>query len=167
MSSITKSGVSSLRLEPLQADDVPRCVEIYFAAFQNAHSLACWPRGIPTVRKFWEDMLYDEMKDPDAVFLKVVAAEDNQDIASSQGAEEVMAFAKWVKPKATGVEVDTGLPEWPEGADAELCKQTFGEWAREHHNLMGTRSHWCKSYFCGLCFGGSLADMQMNSNYRS
>lgn len=129
----------TLEIQSLQPGDIPTCVQIYFDAFQNPHSLACWPR-VPGIRKFWEDMLREEMGDPNARFLKVVVT------GSSSGSDngfELAAFAKWVAPKP-GVEVDTSLPRWPEEADAELCDRTFGAWARRHKELMGTRGHWCE-----------------------
>lgn len=126
-----------LEIQPLQADDIPKCVQIYFDAFQNPHSLACWPR-VPGIRKFWQDMLQEEMGDPNARFLKVMVVSDDDG-----SGEELVAFAKWVAPKP-GVEVDTSLPRWPEETDAELCDRTFGDWARRHGELMGTRGHWCE-----------------------
>lgn len=141
---------------PIDPKDAPRLITIYFAAFQNAHSLACWPR-IPSVRQWWEDMVLDELKDPNAVFLKVV----DTDSTDGQGSEEssrdgrqgpedqsIVAWAKWNRPK-DGETPDTGLPEWPEGADVELCNRTFGVWAQEHVNITGSRGHWCEYY----CFG--------------
>lgn len=125
-----------LEIQPLQADDIPKCVQIYFDAFQNPHSLACWPRA-PGIRKFWQDMLQEEMGDPSARFLKVMMVNDDG------SDKELAAFAKWVAPKP-GVEVDTSLPRWPEEADAALCERTFGDWARRHGELMEMRGHWCE-----------------------
>ncbi|KAK3073354.1 hypothetical protein LTR53_005150 [Teratosphaeriaceae sp. CCFEE 6253] len=118
-------------LLPLQPHDIPRSVAIYFAAFQNAHSLACWPRHHPTVRAWWEQMLRDELHEPGTQWLK----------ACSPITGEVVAFCKWRKFEL-GQEAETELPQWPEGADAALCEETFGEWARKHGELMGGRAHW-------------------------
>ena len=128
------------QIRSLQVEDVPQCVQIYFDAFQNPQSLACWPRT-PGVRKFWEAMLRSEMGDPSAHFLKVVTRRKED-----EGGEEIVAFAKWVAPKP-GSAVDTSLPRWPEDADGGLCDRTFGDWARRHADLMGTRGHWCE-YCC-------------------
>ena len=138
------------RVRPLQAADVSKCVQIYFDAFQNPHSLACWPRT-PGVRKFWEGMLCEELDDPGAHFLKVTTNRHD-----GNESEEIVAFAKWVAPRP-GSAVDTGLPRWPQEADSKLCDLTFGDWARRHAELMGTRGHWCESsappspFFLGKC----------------
>lgn len=120
-------------LQPLQRNDIERCVDIYFAAFQNPHSLACWPR-IPSVRSFWENMIQNELSETGSHWLKTVAKDTGT----------IIGFAKWQEPKP-GREPDTNLPDWPEGADKALCDETFGEWARLHRDLMGSRGHWCKS----------------------
>jgi hypothetical protein len=122
-------------IQPLLAADVPACVQMYFDSFQNSHSLVCWPR-VPAIRAFWENMFYDEMKDPKSHFLKAV------DIDSG----EMAAFCKWVEPKP-GVFPDLSLPTWPEEADVSLCDKTFGAWAAQHRELMQDRGHWCKSTF--------------------
>jgi len=119
-------------LQPLQLEDASRCTSIYFAAFQNPHSLACWPR-IPSIRAFWEKMIRDELHEPHAHWLKAVSCET----------QDIVGFCKWKSPKP-GQEPDTSLPEWPEGADKALCDETFGEWARRHKALMGDRGHWCE-----------------------
>lgn len=131
------------QIQPLQAEDAPRCVQIYFDAFQNPHSLACWPRT-PGVRKFWEDMFYDELNEPGAHFLKVTKPNPHNDNGDGDDGAEIVAFAKWVAPKP-GEAVDTRLPRWPEEANGRLCDLTFGDWARRHAELMGTRGHWCES----------------------
>lgn len=119
-------------LLPLQPADIANCVNIYFAAFQNAHSLGCWPR-IPSVRAWWENMITDELYEPGAHWLKAVSKQTG----------EIAGFAKWQEPKS-GKESDTALPQWPEGADTALCDETFGAWARKHGELMGVRGHWCE-----------------------
>lgn len=77
-------------------------------------------------------MIYDELKEPGAHWLKAV----------STSTAEIAAFVKWQEPKP-GIEPDVDLPTWPEGADRELCNETFGDWARAHRELMGKRGHWC------------------------
>lgn len=119
-------------LTPLEEEDATRCVSIYFAAFQNPHSLACWPRT-PSVRAWWEDMIRTELEDAGSHWLKAVSKETG----------EIAGFAKWQEPKP-GVEPSVDLPQWPEGADHKLCNETFGEWARTHRQLMGDRGHWCE-----------------------
>lgn len=42
-----------------------------------------------------------------------------------------------------GVEPETELPEWPEGADLRLCNETFSNWFGKHRELFGMRGHWC------------------------
>jgi hypothetical protein len=118
-------------IQPLLAEDVPACVQMYFDSFQNAHSLACWPR-VPAVRAFWEAMFHDEMGDSKSHFIKAV------DSASG----DLAAFCKWVEPRP-GVFPDLTLPEWPTEANADLCNETFGMWAAQHQELMQDRGHWC------------------------
>lgn len=120
-------------IQPLLAEDVPECVQVYFDSFQNSHSLVCWPR-VPAIRAFWEAMFIDEMSDPKSHFLKVVDSQSG----------ELAAFCKWVEPKP-GVFPDLDLPEWPKEADVALCNETFGMWAKQHHELMQDRGHWCTS----------------------
>lgn len=119
------------QLLPLTPEDASRCATIYFASFQNPHSLACWPR-VPSVRAFWENMVIYELKDPQSHFYKAVDTETG----------EIAGWMKWVEPKS-GVEPDVALPEWPKDADKALCDETFGAWAREHRNIMNDRGHWC------------------------
>ena len=77
-------------------------------------------------------MIDDELKEPGAHWLKAV----------STNTGEIAAFVKWQEPKP-GVEPEVDLPTWPEGADEELCNETFGAWAKAHRELMGKRGHWC------------------------
>lgn len=119
-------------LHPLTPPDIPPSVEIYFTAFRNPHSLACWPRT-PAVRAWWENMLRAELGEPGAHWLKAL------DVVSG----ELAGFVKWVR-HPEGEAVDQDLPGWPEGADGRLCGETFGVWAREHARLMGRRGHWCE-----------------------
>ena len=118
-------------LQSLQEEDVPHCVTIYFAAFQNAHSLGCWPRT-PGVRQWLENMIYDELKDPGAHWRK----------ATSPGSQEIAGFVKWQEPKP-GEEPEVELPAWPEDADQSLCNETFSKWATMYRELFGKRGHWC------------------------
>jgi ribosomal protein S18 acetylase RimI-like enzyme len=127
----TESTDCSISLEPVTLADVSRCTDIYFAAFQNPHSLACWPRGVPSVRQWWEAMICTELSEEGAFWLKAVS--------SSSG--EILAFAKWVEPKP-GILPETNLPAWPAGADAALCTETFGAWAAFHRAHFGPRGHW-------------------------
>ncbi len=122
----------SFDLQPLTAADVPNCVTIYFNAFQNPHSLACWPR-VASVRIWWEKMIYDELDEPGSHWLKAV----------SKNAGDIAGYVKWVEPKP-GVEPSVDLPAWPEDADQDLCNETFGAWARKHRELFGKRGHWCQ-----------------------
>ncbi|KAF2207131.1 hypothetical protein CERZMDRAFT_102629 [Cercospora zeae-maydis SCOH1-5] len=120
----------SFTLQPLQEPDIPHCITIYFLAFQNPHSLACWPRT-PGIRTWWEDMIKSELHEPGAHWLKAVSSETGA----------IAGFVKWQEPNP-GVEPDTDLPEWPEEADRELCDETFGTWARARKDLMGREGHW-------------------------
>lgn len=117
-------------LLPLAPTDAPACATIYFASFQNAHSLACWPRT-PSIRAFWENMITTELQEPNAHFLKAVDPSTNQ----------IAGFCKWVSPKP-GEVPDTSLPPWPEDADKRLCDETFGAWANAHAEILGARGHW-------------------------
>ncbi|OQO13967.1 hypothetical protein B0A48_00842 [Cryoendolithus antarcticus] len=132
----------AFELLPLTAEDAPRCVDIYFAAFQNPHSLACWPR-VPSIRAFWEHMILDELAEPGAHWLKAVRASTDSpaNSTSSPVAEQIAGFCKWVAPKP-GQVPDTTLPQWPTDADGRLCDETFGAWAKAHKELLGDRGHW-------------------------
>ncbi|KAK4953838.1 hypothetical protein LTR10_008442 [Elasticomyces elasticus] len=114
----------------LLESDISRCVDIYFAAFQNPHSLACWPRGVPAVRSWWEAMFHDELHEPGSTWIKAVSHETG----------EIAAYCKW-RQHEEGCVLETDLPQWPEGADARLCDETFGDWARKHSELMGGKAH--------------------------
>ncbi|KAK6435354.1 hypothetical protein LTR95_008455 [Oleoguttula sp. CCFEE 5521] len=133
----------TFKLLPLTAEDAPRCVDIYFAAFQNPHSLACWPR-VPSIRTFWEHMILDELAEPGAHWLKAVvglpdaAGSDNRE---SKATLQIAGFCKWVAPKP-GQTPDTTLPQWPADADGKLCDETFGAWAEAHKEHLGDRGHW-------------------------
>ena len=119
-------------LRPLLLPDIPRCITIYFAAFQNPHSLACWPR-VPGIRLWWERMISTELSEPGAHFL----------VAECVSTGLIAGWTKWQAPKP-GVAPDTTLPIWPAEADVRLCNETFGQWARTHRDIMGTRGHWCE-----------------------
>lgn len=125
----TMTSNRKFTLVPLTAEDASACATIYFSSFQNAHSLACWPRT-PSIRSFWQNMITSELDEPAAHWLKAVDAND-----------EIAGFCKWVAPKP-GQTPDTDLPQWPEGADARLCDETFGAWAKAHVELLGSRGHW-------------------------
>lgn len=73
----------SSQIKQLEEADIPQCVTIYFAAFQNAHSLGCWPRTA-AVRRWWEASISSELHDPGAHWLKAVTADG-----------EIAGFAKW------------------------------------------------------------------------
>lgn len=122
-------------VQRLLAEDVSACVQIYFDSFQNAHSLACWPR-VPAIRAFWEAMFINEMEEAGSHFIKAVDSETG----------ELAAFCKWVEPKP-GVFPDTSLPEWPKESNVDLCNETFGMWAKQHRELMQDRGHWCMYSF--------------------
>ncbi|KAK3679922.1 hypothetical protein LTR78_000299 [Recurvomyces mirabilis] len=115
----------SFELKPLEISDAPTCVAIYFAAFQNAHSLGCWPRDVLAVREWWENMIRDELHEPGSQWLKAVANESG----------DIAGYCKWRKYEA-GHEADTSLPQWPEGSDKRLADETFGDWANKHPQLM-------------------------------
>ncbi|KAI6793500.1 hypothetical protein KC367_g7363 [Hortaea werneckii] len=124
-----------LHLQPLEPSDIPACVEIYFRAFQNPHSLACWPR-VPSVRQWWEDMFVREMaSEAGSHWFKAVDLD-------SKGEGQMVGFVKWQEPRRDGGEVETELPEWPAEADKGVCEETFGEWGRRRRELMGGRGHW-------------------------
>ena len=122
----------TFELHPVEASDAPACVTIYFAAFQNPHSLGCWPRDIPTVREWWENMIKDELHEHGSQWLKAVSNETGK----------IAGYCKWRRYEA-GHEADTSLPQWPEGSDKRLANETFGDWANKHPQLMGARAHWC------------------------
>lgn len=119
-------------LHPLTTPDIPTCISIYFTSFSTqSHSLACWPRNNPTVHTWWTQMFHDELHEKGAHWLKAVDKKTG----------EIAAYCKWVQVEE-GKEIDVGLPEWPEGADARLCEETFGAWARKRGEIVGRRGHW-------------------------
>ncbi|EMC93963.1 hypothetical protein BAUCODRAFT_158604, partial [Baudoinia panamericana UAMH 10762] len=120
----------AFELQPLESSDAERCVTIYFAAFQNPHSLAVWPR-IATVRAWWEQMIRDELNEEGSHWRKAVFKDTG----------ELVGYCKW-RHHAAGQTLDTQLPEWPKGADTALADETFGAWVRMHPELMGSRAHW-------------------------
>ncbi|GAB7351135.1 hypothetical protein MBLNU459_g1592t1 [Dothideomycetes sp. NU459] len=132
--------------------EAPILASLYFSAFQNPHSLACWPRDSPSVQAWWSAMLAREMRDDAGTFfLKIVdcslsssssfsAAADGDPAGATGQSEEIVAWAVWSGPGAAAGE--QGALEWPEGADVGLCEQTFGAWERERARIMGEREHW-------------------------
>ncbi|KAL9063533.1 MAG: hypothetical protein Q9157_008197, partial [Trypethelium eluteriae] len=144
---------SNFALLPVEPSDAPELVEVYFAAFQNAHSLFAWPR-VPNIRKWWEDMLANECQDPHSHMLKIVelistdsdvtAGTDAANNTDSHGSK-VVAFGKWNHPRPT-VEIDRKLPEWPEGSAKELNQTKFGTLIERRIEIMGPlEDHWCMS----------------------
>ena len=86
-------------------------------------------------------MIRTELHEPGSQWLKAVSDETG----------EMAGFCKW-RRFGEGEEVGTGLPEWPAGADARLCQETFGDWAGRHPVLMGGRGHWCQSFHFSRCW---------------
>ena len=119
-----------LSLLPAELSDQQTLIDIYFLAFQNPLALAAFP-DVPTVRKFWNDSIESEMKDPNALFLKVV----------ENG--EIVAWAKWNRP-VEGKVADQ-LPQWPDGGDEELAEEFFSKLTDTHDKIMGSKPHWCTS----------------------
>jgi len=131
-----------LSLLPAEPSDLHTLIDIYFAAFQNPLALAAFP-DVPSVRKWWTDAIESEMKDPNALFLKVVDG------------DEIIAAAKWNSPVENKPEEP--LPEWPDGGDKEVAQSFFSRLAEMHHKLMGNRPHWCWSPdILSLTFRGSV-----------
>ena len=132
-----------LTLHPVSAIDIPTLVHIYFLSFHAHLSVIALPGDLPSVQAWFHKMFEEEVKDPKAVWLKVIDTEKNL----------AVAYAKWVKP-SPGKEVDQHLPDWPEGADVELCKTFFGGLAAKKSAIMGSRGYWCRflSDFFQFCF---------------
>ncbi|KAF2096016.1 acyl-CoA N-acyltransferase [Rhizodiscina lignyota] len=116
-----------LSLHPALPSDLDTLIEIYFLSFQNPLALTAFP-DVPPVRKWWTDSIEAEIKDPTALFLKVVEG------------DEIIAWAKWNRPVAG--KADEPLPQWPEGGDKELAQAFFRKMADMHHTLIGSRPHW-------------------------
>ncbi|KAL9086093.1 MAG: hypothetical protein Q9165_007305 [Trypethelium subeluteriae] len=141
---------SNFALLPVEPSDAPELVDVYFAAFQNAHSLFAWPR-IPNIRKWWEDMLAHECQDSHSHMLKIVelsstkpnvtagtSAANNTDNDGSK----IVAFGKWNHPRPT-IEIDRNLPEWPEGSAKEVNQTKFGTLIERRIEIMGPmENHW-------------------------
>ena len=121
-----------LLLQPAISSDIPTLISIYFAAFQNPLALNGFP-DVPSVRKWWTEMIRTEFSDPNALFLKV--------IDQGKNGEEVIAWAKWCGP--VDKEPDVELPVWPEGGDHALCDAFFSQLAEKHKKNLGARRHWC------------------------
>ena len=93
----------NFELLPVTPADAPDLVSVYFAAFQSAHSLHAWPR-IPTIRKWWEDMLARECEDEHSHMLKIVdssnvdpadvGATANGDTSTGNVLPRIVAFGK-------------------------------------------------------------------------
>ncbi|KAL1858382.1 hypothetical protein Plec18170_002580 [Paecilomyces lecythidis] len=127
----------NFQLLPATSEDVPAFADIFFSAFKSHFSDQCFPKT-PAVRKHWIQGLEKDFQDPDNIILKVIEKKDdgNNDV--------IVAFAKWTKPvegKKPGP-----LPEWPEGCNAQLANEFFGNLKDGHVRLMGEKAHW----FLGL-----------------
>ncbi|KAI9654818.1 MAG: hypothetical protein M1821_005812 [Bathelium mastoideum] len=134
----------NLTLLPVSPEDAPELVAVYFAAFQNAHSLVGWPRT-PTVRKWWEDMLAQECQDAHSHMLKIVdsapaQSNTNNDaisrVSTNNLSPKIVAFGKWNRPRPE-VELDKTLPEWPDGSAKELNQTKFGQLVDKRVEIMG------------------------------
>lgn len=128
-----KRRQSSFSLEPLEAADVPAAISLYFSAFDNSHSLSCWPRTEP-VHKWWQDLLKAKIQEPGAHAVKAV----------SEDTGEIVGFAQWVEPTKRNDRAGSVPKEWPEGVDVELCAATFAAFAEGREEVMGDDRHWCK-----------------------
>src|ERR1700743_3299424 len=115
-----------LTLLPVQPQDLHILIDIYFRAFQNPLALAAFP-DVPAVRQWWTASIAEEMRDPNAIFLKVV--EGNQ----------IIAWAKWNRPIANKPEEP--LPQWPDGGDKELAQKFFTKLNEVHNQVMRSRPH--------------------------
>jgi hypothetical protein len=127
--------MAALKLEVATQADVLDIVSVYFTSFQNAFALSAFP-DVPSVRKWWTDMLESEFKDENAVFLKVVDSETGA----------IVAFAKWNKP-VEGQEPEMILPAFAEGTNRKTCEDLLPKLAAARKEIMGTRGHWCM-YSC-------------------
>jgi hypothetical protein len=118
-------------------DDVPTLIDIYFAAFQNPMALAAFP-DVPTVRKWWTEMIAEEIEDPDVIIFKAVEKQENA--VGDEGT--IVAWAEWNKP--TDKKEDIDLPDWPVGSDSKVAQDFFSQ-AEEITKRLMKGPYWCMS----------------------
>ncbi|KAF2140367.1 uncharacterized protein K452DRAFT_230703 [Aplosporella prunicola CBS 121167] len=121
-----------LEVLPATPADVPAIVDVYFRAFQTgfAHTLL---QDTPAVREWWGDgMAHAMTHDADAYFLKAVDTDGGQ----------LVAFARWVRPRAQPQTEASLPPTFPEGANERLFRDFIGELFVRRMQLMGATPHW-------------------------
>lgn len=124
-------------IHPLTPPDIPTCVSLYFTSFSdNTHSLACWPRDHPSVEAWWHNMFAFELDEPGSHWLKAVHSNSGK----------LAAYCKWQDGSREPEIWKDGETQWPEGADARLCEETFGAWARVRGEVCRGREKgcWCE-----------------------
>ncbi|KAF6817238.1 GNAT family [Colletotrichum musicola] len=129
-----------LKLRPATAADAPSLAPIYFSAFGDNPILQnCFPPSSDQCRKFTADAFTKEFDDPRARIL-VVSDPDN-----AADPEEIIAWAKWVRPAAEGeenVEPPPPVESWPSEGNPRFADEFFGGIGRRHAALMGDVRHW-------------------------
>jgi hypothetical protein len=98
-------------------------------------SLLCFPRNNSAVYNWWYDIIAAEMTDPYSHSLVITSPA--KDVSSK---DQVVAWSKWNAPSPKPL--DTDLPTWPEGGDAELANHFFGNLFSRRIRVMGERKHW-------------------------
>lgn len=74
-------------------------------------------------------------------------------ITDPANANEVAAFAKWIRPAALAAGEDAGVDQdpqqhrapiqWPISGNPGLCNTFFGTMDKHHEELMADRPHYC------------------------
>ena len=136
-----------LKLRPATLEDMATFTDIYMVSFKDAIALQAFPRNSPSVHAWWTTTNQEDFANPSARFLKVV------DEDSTNG-EKIVGWAKWDVPVVNtegktevGGDKPDALPNWPEGADKDLCNEFFGALAGNREKFLEGRGHYCEYYF--------------------
>ncbi|KAI5461565.1 acyl-CoA N-acyltransferase [Mariannaea sp. PMI_226] len=125
--------------------DVPSMCAVYFSAFSDtAIGQSVFPPTSEAARQFWAHSLTDEVVDPNAAFLVMTTTPSNQggnNTGDQEQKEEVIGFAKWVRPGAP-IETPPPAEAWPQDGNPTLAVEFFGALTEAHKRVMGDRPHW-------------------------
>jgi hypothetical protein len=123
---------STLILEDVLPDDIPKISEVWFRAFNSPSNKELIP-DTPGLRTWWDDAnYYDLLHRPYQKYLKVV---------DSTHPDAIVAYGKWdLEPN----ECVKRFPPWHTDSNAKLCNKFFGGIEQQRKRLMGDRKHYCR-----------------------